>query len=584
MKNGLLSLFALLLATGLTAQVVFVNAPESIKGSYDFAAAAFGADISSDVWTADAIFVDDGSANPTQGCNEPMNAADLAGKIALIDRGSCEFGVKCLNAENAGAIAVIVFNNQPGQGAITMGAGSVGGQVTIPCVMLSYEDGQTIREALQNETVNITIGALRFNNDIGSDRVGLSNPPLGVVPASQLDFFFTPGVAVTNRGLVDATNVTVNGIITQTPDGGSPTEVYNESATLGKLQVDSTEFIELLPFDPAATGKGFYEISYDITSDSLDELPSDNQFTSTFYVSDNLFNKGEWNIDEYVLRITNAFTISGGGNIMFMSGFHVQNATSFRADSVIFWTSTSNPSLDGIKVEALLYTWEDANGDGTADTEELLPVAFAEKVFDDTVNTGAWVRIPLLDLVTFEEGYQFEDDDVNVFVAVRYEGADLVFFGFDTQYDYQQFLNLSGDNLSDLDLPYIGVNVWDGFEPDMSQAFLFTGLTSAVATTLVITDLTTDVKDVLPEEAAQIRLFPNPAADHLIAEVQLEQPAASLEYRITDAQGRLVWKERLQQASFDKVQISTAALPNGQYFFTIQTDQGFRTKAFTVQH
>jgi len=39
---------------------------------------------------------------------------DVSGKIALIRRGTCTFNVKAVNAELAGAIGVIIYNNRPG--------------------------------------------------------------------------------------------------------------------------------------------------------------------------------------------------------------------------------------------------------------------------------------------------------------------------------------------------------------------------------------------------------------------------------------------------------------------------------------
>ena len=49
----------------------------------------------------------------TDGCSPLTNAAAVAGNIALIDRGTCGFIVKVKNAQNAGAIAVIIANNSP---------------------------------------------------------------------------------------------------------------------------------------------------------------------------------------------------------------------------------------------------------------------------------------------------------------------------------------------------------------------------------------------------------------------------------------------------------------------------------------
>jgi hypothetical protein len=72
-------------------------------------------------------------------------------------RGTCEFGTKILAAENAGAIAVIMVNNETG-GPITMGAGADGGSVTIPSIMISQADGEALIAQLQaGETIDASL-------------------------------------------------------------------------------------------------------------------------------------------------------------------------------------------------------------------------------------------------------------------------------------------------------------------------------------------------------------------------------------------------------------------------------------------
>jgi len=91
-----------------------VTSPAGIAGDYGALNADFGGEITDAGTSAEFVLVDDGVDVGTDGCEEPfLNAADVAGKIALIDRGACEFGVKALNAENAGAIGVVIMNNQP---------------------------------------------------------------------------------------------------------------------------------------------------------------------------------------------------------------------------------------------------------------------------------------------------------------------------------------------------------------------------------------------------------------------------------------------------------------------------------------
>jgi extracellular elastinolytic metalloproteinase len=124
-----------------------VNNPGNVAGSYQMIPASFGAPLNNAI-TENVVEANDGTANPTLACNPLTNGSDISGHIALIDRGDCQFGTKCLNAQNAGAIAVIICNNEPG--LLTMGAGLDGGNVTIPAVMISQGDCTTLRAELNN--------------------------------------------------------------------------------------------------------------------------------------------------------------------------------------------------------------------------------------------------------------------------------------------------------------------------------------------------------------------------------------------------------------------------------------------------
>ncbi len=140
-----------------------VNSPSGIAGMYSALTAAFGPGNFN--VTGDLVLVDDGSATPTELCDPPLNnAADVAGNIAVIDRGNCEFGAKVLEAENAGAIAAVVCNNVAGA-PISMGAGAVGNTVTIPSMMISQADCATIRAQLPG--VNLTMTSI--SNDLDGD-------------------------------------------------------------------------------------------------------------------------------------------------------------------------------------------------------------------------------------------------------------------------------------------------------------------------------------------------------------------------------------------------------------------------------
>ena len=135
-----------------------VNSPEIFAGVYEVTpTSGWAGEITSTPITASIVAVDDGSAYGIEGCGELLN--DLTGKIALVSRGNCEFGLKALNAENAGAIAVIIFNNVGGM--VSMSAGSDGEDVTIPTVFMGKDNGDEFYNYLMGDGV---INATFVNN------------------------------------------------------------------------------------------------------------------------------------------------------------------------------------------------------------------------------------------------------------------------------------------------------------------------------------------------------------------------------------------------------------------------------------
>lgn len=80
-----------------------------------------------------------------------LPAGSLTGKAVLVDRGTCTFTTKVLNAQNAGAAFVIIANNAAGLGPVN--AGGADPAVTIPAVGISKEDGDLIKAALASGAV-----------------------------------------------------------------------------------------------------------------------------------------------------------------------------------------------------------------------------------------------------------------------------------------------------------------------------------------------------------------------------------------------------------------------------------------------
>jgi len=93
--------------------------------------------------TGTAVLSDDGSPTPTQACQKPTN---VAGQIAVIDRGTCDFVTKAKNAQAGGAAGIILRNDADGHVAPSPGVADP--SITIPLIALSKEDGQKLTAPL----------------------------------------------------------------------------------------------------------------------------------------------------------------------------------------------------------------------------------------------------------------------------------------------------------------------------------------------------------------------------------------------------------------------------------------------------
>jgi subtilisin family serine protease len=73
-------------------------------------------------------------------CNGDALDTDPTGQVALIVRGTCTFAEKVMNAEKAGAVGTVVFNNAPGNFDGTLGDYKALG----PSVSLAQAEGQAL--------------------------------------------------------------------------------------------------------------------------------------------------------------------------------------------------------------------------------------------------------------------------------------------------------------------------------------------------------------------------------------------------------------------------------------------------------
>ncbi|MFK8030066.1 MAG: PA domain-containing protein [Gammaproteobacteria bacterium] len=158
-------------------------------GEIELQPASYGPQISGIGLSGNVVLIDDGTDTATDGCEAltPASAAAVAGNIALIDRGNCNFTVKTVNAQNAGAIGVIVANNN-GDGLPPMGGNDA--SVTISSVGITLADGDAIKAELPGVEVSFFFDPNRL---AGANADGLVRlfAPGGVQPGSTFSHFDT---------------------------------------------------------------------------------------------------------------------------------------------------------------------------------------------------------------------------------------------------------------------------------------------------------------------------------------------------------------------------------------------------------
>ena len=137
--------------------VLVISTPGNIAGDYQAQAAAFGPNLTVPGVTGTVVLAEDGLGSTIPGdpapsiydaCQPLTNGGAVSGNIALTYRGTCLFTEKVKNAQNAGAIGVIVANRNNAGGLPGMGGADA--TIVIPSLGVSFADGELIRGELSN--------------------------------------------------------------------------------------------------------------------------------------------------------------------------------------------------------------------------------------------------------------------------------------------------------------------------------------------------------------------------------------------------------------------------------------------------
>ena len=579
MKKLLLTISAVVLSATTYAQVIAAGiSPQSIVANYTHTwadpAGGWGTpdfNIPNTYVQDTLMVVDDGSTgtnaqgNPisAEGCNPLIN--NLTGKIAVCFRNTCEFGAKALNAQNAGAVGVIVINREPT--VIAMGAGASGANVTIPVVMLTLADGLSLIAEMANGPVVMFLGNKTglFPNDGGISAGAALLPRQALIP-SQLaqngtEYNFDLGARVYNYGNQAQTNMTLTATITN-PSGAT---VYNNQASGislapgDSIDVDPTQVNNLPNFSLASYQEGTYTLTYTLGLSDGDDYDADNILTTTFTVTDSLYGFAQADPTTGSPTGGNYYRPSNN-NQTFSTCQVIDNANASRIQANGLWFSATTAAASGVtltgeEMAVYLYKWEDVFADlndANLAFNTLTEVASGYYYYPDDLQ-GQTVYGAFANPAALENNQRYLAcvQTVNLNLYLGHENSTNLTWNED------YYLQPMTPNESD------GTYYPGGFGADLPSSMAVAISDNEVS----ITELNTVAG----------KAFPNPVNDIVTVAIEGEGTA---QLTVTDVAGKVAMATTLNLAAGqDNVNINT--LQSGLYIFNVTLENG-KTAQFNV--
>ncbi len=300
------------------------------------------------------------------------NSAALTGKIAVIRRGSCEFGSKALAAQDAGAIACIIINAVGSP--INMAGGTNGLSVTIPTIMVSESAGYAICDAINSGTANAfignNVGYYANNLSVNKHEIYQHNRATDVAKVynatngTGVDHTYTPGVLVRNLGTNNQINVQVTCQITL-----NAASVYNQTSTAFNLVSGDSLWVNFPNFINTTETNATYEVSYSVSSSSADDFNCDNNIGTSFTIVPNKFSYARTDQNTGKPMANSGYFVSNGNvtdSVKVCNHFYDANAQYLYPESISFQAYSYDPvnvtTLTGRSVNVEVIEWTANNG------------------------------------------------------------------------------------------------------------------------------------------------------------------------------------------------------------------------------
>jgi hypothetical protein len=567
MKKLILSTFILLFTCvcsfGQGTIEFTVESPASIAGAYGFSStndvAGWGSPDLTD--TANAVrdtlmFVEDGTAgtnpqgNPVsqEGCSPLIN--DLTGKIAVIWRNTCQFGTKILNAQNAGAVAVIIINREPG--LVNMAPGDSGAVCTIPAVFIEDASGVVLTAEMANGPVVAFIGSRNFDNNLSVNAADVIRPEAASTPAAYAqdnsEYEVQVGSWVVNQGNLD-NNAVLNAKITF---GG--TTLYDQSTASTPIIAGDSAYFSLPTFSQASYSSGMYNITYSVDTTG-DEFLNDNSVSQDFHISDTKFSNVSLDSNEEMSLSPFYRPSNSTGSVSMCVPFMDPNASRMAAMGISFAAVCSGCDLSNRYFTTYAHEWGDVFvdlDDPNADITSINTIGTGEFTYP---NDSAYAEV----YVPFTDPVNLLDNQRYLFCVNTYDTD--IYIGFNDDIDYNQNLN----NVYKQPVSCVENNgTWfiTGFGSDVTA-----GVSVELSTNLNIED----------DEMFSIDAYPNPANN--VVTIPLIGYTGKGKLNIMDVTGKIISTTSINANNLMTVDVTN--IPNGNYIFDLNLEDG-RSSKFNI--
>ncbi len=165
------------------------------------------------------VLADDGTAPGSDACTPLTN--NVTGKVVLVDRGACGFKSKVLRAQQAGAIGVVLANNQ-GTTPINMADdATITTPITIGTISVTLAEGTALKTDLGAGSVNVTLHRLSGVDLEGTLDASVVGHEFGHYLHHRLSLCDTTMCAAMSEGWAD-----FSALLLQARDGDDLTGAY----------------------------------------------------------------------------------------------------------------------------------------------------------------------------------------------------------------------------------------------------------------------------------------------------------------------------------------------------------------------